>query len=159
MGRVDSCELQDDPINSGRLKKEVARLDSPSIVDSFLIEVKAGPEIDGRRTRAASASWLAYKAYSKSESPRERLNMVYVNIPYVVENDRLDPAVVEKELEVLSISEAAKHDAFAAIYNKRPRGVKFDNPSEAQQLEKVLYRLGIPYRQTAESDYKYESLP
>ena len=85
--------------------------------------------------------------------------MVYVNIPYVVENDRLDPEMVGKELEVLSISEGAKHDAFAAIYNKRPRGVKFDDPSEALQLQKALYRLGVPYRQTPESDYKYELLP
>jgi len=38
-GRVDSCGGQDDPINSGRLKKEVARLDSPSIVDPFAAEV------------------------------------------------------------------------------------------------------------------------
>ncbi|HYJ91762.1 MAG TPA: hypothetical protein VEV84_10660 [Pyrinomonadaceae bacterium] len=85
--------------------------------------------------------------------------MVFVNIPYVVENDRLDPAVVGKELEVLSISEDAKHDAFAAIYNKRPRGVNFDNPRDALQLQNVLYRLGVPYRQTPESDYKYELLP
>ena len=85
--------------------------------------------------------------------------MVYVNIPYVVENDRLDPVMVGKELEVLSISEGAKYDAFAAIFNKRPRGVNFDNPSEALQLQKVLYRLGVPYRQTQESDYKYELMP
>jgi hypothetical protein len=85
--------------------------------------------------------------------------MVFVNIPYVIENDRLDPSVVGKELEVLSISERAKHDAFAAIYNKRPRGVDFDDPSQALQLEKVLYRLGVPYRPSSESEYKYELLP
>ena len=85
--------------------------------------------------------------------------MVYVNIPYVVENDRLDPSVVQKELEQLSISETAKHEAFAAIYNKRPRGVDFDDPAQALLLEKVLYRIGVPYRKTMESDYKYELLP
>jgi hypothetical protein len=85
--------------------------------------------------------------------------MVYVNIPYVMENDRIEPSVVGKELAALTISEAAKHDAFAAIYNKRPRGVDFDDPQQAFQLEKVLYRLGIPYRRSRESDYKYELLP
>jgi hypothetical protein len=85
--------------------------------------------------------------------------MVFVNIPYVVENDRLDPSVLRKELEALSISEEAKHDAFAAVYNKRPRGVNFEDVSAAALLQKVLYRLGVPYRETAESDYKYELLP
>jgi hypothetical protein len=85
--------------------------------------------------------------------------MVFVNIPYVVENDRIDPSIVTKELKLLNISEAAKHDAFAAIYNKRPRGVNFEDVSQALELQKVLYRLGVPYRQTKESDYKYELLP
>lgn len=85
--------------------------------------------------------------------------MVYVNIPYVVENDRIEAHIAQKELEVLSISEAAKHEAFAAIYNKRPRGVSFDSPADAVLLQKALYRLGVPYRTTAESDYKYELLP
>jgi hypothetical protein len=84
--------------------------------------------------------------------------MVYVNIPYVVENDRLDAVVVGKELSALDISESAKYEAFEAIYHKRPRGVDFSNINDAHQLEKVLHRLGVPYRQTNESDYKYELL-
>lgn len=82
--------------------------------------------------------------------------MVYVNIPYVVENDRIEAYITQRELQVLSISETAKHEAFAAIYNKRPRGVSFESLKEAIMLEKVLYHLGVPYRTTAESDYKYE---
>ena len=82
--------------------------------------------------------------------------MVYVNIPYVVENDKLDRSMVGKELGLLNISENAKQEAFAAIYNKRPRGVSFDSVAEAAVLEKALYRIGVPYRQTNESEYKYE---
>ena len=85
--------------------------------------------------------------------------MVYVNIPYVAENDRLDPDVVGKELAMLSISDDSKHEAFNAIYHKRPRGVKFENTNEALLLGNALYRLGVPYRQTFESDYKYEDMP
>jgi hypothetical protein len=85
--------------------------------------------------------------------------MVYVNIPYVVENDRLSTSAVAKALAELKISEAAKHDAFEAIYHKRPRGVAFDDPAEAFSLQNALYKLGVPYRATPESDYKYELLP
>jgi hypothetical protein len=83
--------------------------------------------------------------------------MVYVNIPYVVENDRIEARKTRAELEALTISESAKHEAFAAIYNKRPRGVSFDSPTDAALLEKALYRLGVPYRATNEPDYKYET--
>lgn len=83
--------------------------------------------------------------------------MVYINIPYVVENDRIDRALTTKELTILDITEEAKHDAFAAIYNKRPRGVNFDETDDALLLEGALKRLGIPYRQSSESDYKYET--
>lgn len=79
--------------------------------------------------------------------------MVYVNIPYVVENDRIDRDVLTKELEVLSIGEEAKQQAFAAIYNIRPRGVSFADSGHASQLQTALARLGIPYRQTDESEY------
>jgi hypothetical protein len=83
--------------------------------------------------------------------------MVYVNIPYVVENDRIDPALTIKELQILNIDEGAKHDAFDAIYNKRPRGVNFTDVKQALLLEGALSRLGVPFRQTNESDYKYET--
>ena len=82
--------------------------------------------------------------------------MVYVNIPYVAENDRIEAYLTQRELEGLRISESAKHDAFAAIYNKRPRGVNFDSPAEAIQLQNALYRLGVPFRISSESEYKYE---
>ena len=82
--------------------------------------------------------------------------MVYVNIPYVAENDRIDRGLVIKELQVLNISESAKHDAFDAIFHKRPRGVEFEEVGHAVLLEGALSRLGVPYRQTKESDYKYE---
>jgi hypothetical protein len=85
--------------------------------------------------------------------------MVYVNIPYVVENVRVDSSVVGKELSALAINESAKYEAFEAIYHKRPRGVDFTDASEAAKLENLLYRLGIPFRRTNESDYKYELLP
>lgn len=84
--------------------------------------------------------------------------MVYVNIPYVPENDKVDPFLVGKELGVLNISEGAKYEAFAAIYNKHPRGVNFTNIVEASLLQRALYRLGIPFRQSDESEYKYETL-
>ena len=82
--------------------------------------------------------------------------MVYINIPYVVENDRIDRRVTAKELEVLNISETAKHDVFDAIYNKRPRGVNIDDRKQAADLQEALSRLGIPYRPSNESEYKYD---
>lgn len=83
--------------------------------------------------------------------------MVYINIPYVVENDRIDRALATKELDILKIDEAAKYDAFAAIYNKRPRGVDFVDKAQADLLEAALLRLGVPYRRSHEADYKYDS--
>jgi len=85
--------------------------------------------------------------------------MVYVNIPYVPENDRVDRGVLEKELTALTISDRAKEEAFESVYNKRPRGVHFDELGDALRLEGVLRRLGIPFRQSPESEYKYELMP
>jgi len=85
--------------------------------------------------------------------------MVYVNIPYVMENNRLDAATVGRELSVLAISESAKYEAFEAIYHKRPRGVDFGETTDAATLENLLRRLGVPFRRSNESDYKYELLP
>jgi len=84
--------------------------------------------------------------------------MVYVNIPYVPENDRVDRGLTFRELEILDINEAAKKEAFAAIYNKRPRGVDFSDPQQAVRLQNALHNLGVPYRQSPESEYKYEGL-
>jgi hypothetical protein len=81
--------------------------------------------------------------------------MVFINIPYVPENNRLDKATAKKELEALDISDSAKRNAYAAIYNLRPRGVDFDSKDAraARTLENALSRLGIPYRQSEESEY------
>ena len=80
--------------------------------------------------------------------------MVYINIPYQVENDRIERNTVIKEIQALNINEDAKYEAFEAIYNRKPHGVSFDdkNLSEATQLEAVLKRLGIAYRQSEESE-------
>lgn len=83
--------------------------------------------------------------------------MVYVNIPYSVENERIDRAIVAKELQSVDISDSDRYEAFEAIYNKRPRGVHFSDLKRASQLQKALSRLGVAYRQTEESDYKYEN--
>jgi len=37
--------------------------------------------------------------------------------------------------------------------------VDFTDAADAAKLENLLYRLGIPFRRTNESDYKYELLP
>lgn len=80
--------------------------------------------------------------------------MVYINIPYYVENDRIDRNTVIKEIQALDINENAKYEAFEAIYNRKPHGVSFDEKGlkEAVQLEIVLKRLGIAYRQSEESE-------
>ncbi len=79
--------------------------------------------------------------------------MVYINIPYVTENERIDRASVAKELEILDISEDSRYNAFAAIYNIKPRGVVLNDMSEAVLLEAMLKRLGIPYRRSDEPEY------
>lgn len=81
--------------------------------------------------------------------------MVYINIPYVPENNRIDKDFAKKELQSLDISGNAQQSAFAAIYNLNPRGVNFEpkDSVEALILESALNRLGIPYRRTEESEY------
>lgn len=81
--------------------------------------------------------------------------MVYVSIPYVLENNRIDKDLVKKELEILIISDNPKQTAYAAIYNLKPRGVDFEGQEnlEAARLENVLSKLGIPYMRSEESEY------
>ena len=80
--------------------------------------------------------------------------MVYINIPYVRENNRIDKNLAQKELATLNISDEAKYTAFEAIYNLQPRGVSFGKDlKEALLLENVLHRLGVPFRQSDESEY------
>lgn len=81
--------------------------------------------------------------------------MVYINIPFVHENKRIDKDLAEKELQNLTISDEAKLTAFEAIYNKLPRGVEFDDADlkDAAALEKVLQRLGVPFRQSESPEF------
>lgn len=81
--------------------------------------------------------------------------MVYINIPYVPENNRIDKNFAKKEIQSLDISDNAKHSAYSAIYNLNPRGVNFEHRDsiEALILESALNRLGIPYRRSEESEY------
>lgn len=81
--------------------------------------------------------------------------MVYIDIPYVAENNRIDKELTKRELDILNISENAKQNAYTAIYNFRPRGVDFKGKEaiEAILLEVVLKKLGIPYRRVNEPEY------
>jgi hypothetical protein len=79
--------------------------------------------------------------------------MVYINIPFSPENNRIEKDLTKKEIQLLGINDSAKQSAFAAIYNLKPRGVNFESSAEANLLEGVLRKLGIPFRQTEESEY------
>ena len=81
--------------------------------------------------------------------------MVYVSIPYVPENNRLDKDLVKKELDISVISDSARQNAYAAIYNLKPRGVDFEGLEnvEAARLENVLRNLGVPFRRLEKSEY------
>jgi hypothetical protein len=87
--------------------------------------------------------------------------MVFVNIPYVPENNRIGRDLTKKEIEALDISDGAKQNAYAAVYNKRPRGVNFESNDsvEAIMLEDLLYKLGIPYRRSEVSEYQFSDKP
>ena len=79
--------------------------------------------------------------------------MSYINIPYVVENNRIDKARVKAELQLLDMTDAAKAETLAAIYSVRPRGVELTEPTQAMELKTLLMRLGIPHRQSDVSEY------
>ena len=81
--------------------------------------------------------------------------MVFINIPFVDENKILDTDIVKRALDSLDISEDAKYEAFQAIYNRKPRGVRFDDKdlTKAVSLENALAKLGIPYRQSEISEF------
>ena len=81
--------------------------------------------------------------------------MVFINIPFVDENKIIDTDIVKRALDSLDISEDAKYEAFQAIYNRKPRGVRFDDKdlNKAVSLENALAKLGIPYRQSEISEF------
>lgn len=81
--------------------------------------------------------------------------MVYVSIPYVPENNRIDKDLVKKEIQCLEIPENAKEVAIEAIYHLKPHGVDFagKNSVDAIILEGLLSKMGIPYRRLEKSDY------
>jgi hypothetical protein len=81
--------------------------------------------------------------------------MVYISIPYVPENNRIDKDLVKKEIEILSIDDDEKYKVYEAIFNLKPRGVDFKGRDtvEIGKLESTLRKLGIPYRRLVESDY------
>ncbi len=81
--------------------------------------------------------------------------MVFINIPFVDDNKNIDVDIVIRALDSLDISEDAKYEAFQAIYNRKPRGVPFDDKdlNKAVLLEKALAKLGIPYRQSEISEF------
>jgi hypothetical protein len=78
--------------------------------------------------------------------------MLYIEIPYVEENNQVNKASAENEIQVLKISNEAKAEVFEAIYNRHPRGVNFEDKEleQVKLLENALRKLGIPYRQVKE---------
>jgi uncharacterized protein YqjF (DUF2071 family) len=78
-----------------------------------------------------------------------------MDIPFVVENNRIEKEKVQKELALLDINDAARTEVFAAIYNPKPRGVLFENKDlrQAQSVERALAKLGIPYRLAEMSEF------
>ena len=75
--------------------------------------------------------------------------MVYIDIPYAVENLRVERGPLTAEIGRLTISDEAKRSMLAAIYNFKPRGVAFSSGemSQVRLLEEIFIRLGIPFRQ------------
>ena len=82
--------------------------------------------------------------------------MVYINIPYVPENDTIDKDLVKQEIQALNISDEAKWETYKAIFHLHPRGVSFadEDIKEAQQVETLLGKLGVPYRQTENPEFQ-----
>ena len=78
-----------------------------------------------------------------------KVNMVYIDIPYAVENLRVERGMMKDEIGRLRISDEAKQSTLAAIYNFKPRGVAFNagELSQVRLLEEIFMRLGIPFRQ------------
>ena len=78
--------------------------------------------------------------------------MLYIEIPYVAENNRVSKTSAKNEIQILDISDEAKADVYEAIFHRRPSGVSFEDKDLEQVLllENALRRLGIPYRHVKE---------
>lgn len=81
--------------------------------------------------------------------------MIYIEIPYYVENKRINKDCVKKELQILNLSDDEKHNVFEAIYNLRPRGVNFEDKDSEKisWLQRALERLGVGYRRVVGTSY------
>lgn len=81
--------------------------------------------------------------------------MIYIEIPYIAENNQVNRNSAKNEIQILNISDEEKANVFEAIYHRLPSGVSFDDKDVEQVLllENALHRLGIPYRQVKEVKY------
>ena len=81
--------------------------------------------------------------------------MIYLEIPYAAENNRIDKDVAKSAIESLDIDDEVKKSVYAAIYNLHPRGVDFDNknPVQVLLLEETLRKLGVPYKKSEVTNY------
>ena len=81
--------------------------------------------------------------------------MLFMEIPFVIENNRIERETTRRELAMLEISEGLKDEAFEAVYSLRKRGISFDEKDikQALVLERVLAKLGIPYRLAEVSEF------
>jgi hypothetical protein len=78
--------------------------------------------------------------------------MLYIEIPYVSENNRVNKVWARNEIRILKITDEAKADVFEAIYHRLPGRVSFEDKEIEQVLllEAALRKLGVPYRQIKE---------
>lgn len=78
-----------------------------------------------------------------------------MDIPFVVENNRIDKEKTRRELAALDIKESVKQEAFEAVYNLKKRGISFDEKdvNQAVTLERLFSKLGIPYRLAEVSEF------
>lgn len=81
--------------------------------------------------------------------------MLFIDIPFVAENKRIDRENTRKELAALELSQSIKDEAFEAIYNRKPLGITFEDSDikQAHLLERLLAKLGVPYRLAEVSEF------
>lgn len=81
--------------------------------------------------------------------------MLFMDIPFVIENNRIDRETTRTELAALDISESVRNEAFEAVYNLKKRGISFEEKDikQAVLLERLFSKLGIPYRLAEVSEF------